>query len=906
MEVTAKALQGYVRLSFPYKYYKGVRTASDGSHLLLNVPEKLGVHLPTVVGGGVQSLSYRPGSIVLNLVEGARARALKVGSQFVYDIFEPVMTIAPSVKKLDPVKASPPSQALSDNVVQPKKETEVAQSPVSSPDIAIQDSVSPKEPRQSVSGGPKTATLTENSPQATLALLAAGDGDVGVAVFKRGGRVTLVFDKSIELTVDPSQSLNAFGAKHQMLGGVSVISLDWPESAPVSLVRDQRGWSISGQEVDRPKRTFLGARSTSQVEFPFDTPGHVVSILDPDTDTPLLVGTVLSTTGSNQSSHTSERAPGFSILASEYGVFIEPGSDALELKPIASGFVLSGALPPSKDTQAQQGKPIVQRFDFAAGLVEGQMQRLSTQIARAAAAPIRSRSAHRVAIAQTQISLGLGKEALSILHLTLSEDPSVSRNAEFGALLTIAALVAGQPSDSDLGSVIIDGSDDLNFWDGVQKARISRAVKDAARLYDSIPLLLSYLPPLRDRFMPWIVEAALDDGRPKAFVDLPDEEKKLDRLQFAKAMQLELSGNIPGAIVVYEEVRHSPDFRDQVRASARLAELRLADGQLTAREASAVLESQAFVWRGDDLEVQLKLRSAKLLEKAEAWRPALEALRVVQALPSVRDDGPMVTVVQHRTEEVLLAFAASSARAVTPVETVALLDDFESEITPGPATDKLKLLKAEKLLELEMPEKAIPILLSLRETTRTIIENAEIGGLLAQALSEVGRLEEVKPVLQASSGVDLPAALVARRSFVQARAEVMLNQFDAAEATLSDLHSTAADTLRVELFSSRGDWKRVTAALKDIVDRDVANEGHLAEDQQDLIVRLVSAGVEAGLSDMAKAVYAARANQMSASRSKILALLLSTPTASLTDRAGVKQDIASAKDVSAYRFSPSR
>ena len=917
MTVVANQHRGFVRLSFPAKYVKSAEASGDGLHLVFPVPAKVGVRLPSTPYRSVASLKFDQGSIKLALVEGARGRLLRIGSQLVYDVFDPTPGSAPG-RVSDPSLAVASGSSNTDPRWLPANKAaqlgamSSSEASASASDPVKVEATDDRPGKQSAADAihkelSAAPSIEEPGKQpTTVSLLAAGDGDVGVAVLKRGSRIILVFDKNIELSTDPSFTLTSLGASNQTLGTVSVITLDWPESAPVTLRRDRRGWSVSGEEIERPKRTFLGTRSTGQVELPFDAPGHVVSILDPDTDTPLLVGTILSTTGSNQSSHGSERAPGFSILPSEYGLFIEPGSDALELKPSTNGFVLSGGLLQVKEVQNQLGKPLTQRFDFAAVSLEGQLQRFNAQIASASAAPIRSRSSYRLAVAQTQISLGLGKEALATLRLAQTEDPAVGRNVEFKALLSIGALVSGQPSEGgDMASPLLDGSDDVDFWRGVEKAQTSKLTADVARLEAAMPLLMTYLPPLRDRFLPWVSEASLKNAHSEAYLALPESERGRDRLQFSKAMQLELSGHLTEAIAKYEEIGHGLDFRDQVRALGRLAELHVATGQIKPREASNILESQAFAWRGDELEVEFRLRSVKMLQQANAWRPALEALRALRALPLVHDDPVMVKALQQRTQDVLQAFSIFDARAITPVETVALLDDFDSEIGPGPVADRLQRIKAEKLLELEMPERAIPILSELRKRTLPMIETSEIGALLAQACLEAGRYDEAKQVLTASDGAGLPADLVERRSFVQARSEIMLDQPEVAQVTLASLHSTKADALRVELFASRKEWKLVTAALQDMTMRDVPVEGPLTDAQQDLIIRLVSAGVEAGLDDVTKATYSARIRQMSPARAKILTLLVSPSMTAMPDPAGVKQAVASAKDVSAYRIPPS-
>ncbi len=894
-----------VRLSFPYKFFKSVASSPGIVRLSVANSVKNSVRLPSAPNKGLQSLYYHSGVITLNLAPGAKGRQLRIGQRLIYDI-----RLAEDVPKQNhdqgDVRASqadrrPPPADFAD--VKPQGRAYQIEPSRALPAI---EELQPAPLANVESGRQASPELSQEPGLATVALLAAADGDVGVAVLRRGGRVILVFDKNIELSAEPAVTLSSIGAQQDSRGETSVISLEWPEVAAVSLSRNPRGWSISGQEMQRPLRSFLGASTSGQVEIPFDSAGHVVSILDPDTDTPLLVGTVLSTSGNNQSSHALERAPGFSILPSEYGVFVEPTSDMLELKPTANGFILSGALQAAQDHKGQFGGLVSQSFEFAAVSMPGQLQKLSAQIAGAAGAPVRSRAAQRVAVAQTQISLGLGAEAVALLHLAQTEDPSLTRNPEFNSLLAIGALISDQPVDGTIGAGFAEVKDDVSFWRGVQKAQASKAKADAAALYKHVPLLMTYLPTLRSRLLPWIVESALLDSNPRAFLDLPEAEQQSETLRFAKAMQLELSGDRSGAMSIYEEVSRSPDFRDQVRAAARLAELRFAAGQMTAREAARVIESQAFVWRGDELEAQLKIRSAKLLEQGEAWRPALESLRNAKTLPVVQGDSIMLASVQQQMQEVLQAFVASSARAVTPVETVALLEDFGGELSPGFAADQLQRLKAEKLLSLEMPEKAIPILSALVKEPSTPLQTADIGNLLAQALLEAGRLEEVKPALQSTTASQLPSALIERRGCVQARAEMMLNQSDGAEATLLGLHSTAADTLRVQLFSSKGDWRRVAGALKDIADRDLPAEGPLSEQQQDLIVRLVGAANDAGLSDLTKEVYATRMRQMNPSRAKILNLLVPSPSAAKQDGLAVRQDVASAKDVSAYRFPGSK
>lgn len=728
--------------------------------------------------------------------------------------------------------------------------------PVASPDTAPIQAAAP------------TLAPQPTAPPALSFLLQAAP-DVGVAAFRRGTMAVVVLDRRL-----PPQPLPDGGTWIQAAVSTT-IRLPLPPPAALRLDRVPAGWMVASVATAQDG-TLAPVSSEDGVRLAAPRPAGVATVTDPDTGGILLVGTVLEAAQA-AAVGVPRQTPDMALLPTWLGVAVLPVADTVDLRATTRGFVLAGNAP----VAAPEGTVQTRRFDFSDIPTAALLNRLRAQQAGAAASDPRARSHERTGAARSMIALGLGAEAQSLLQIVAADDPQAAADVEVTGLAAIAAVLAGRPGEAaGLDDKRLDGTDELAMWRGLRDRRLFRVTDDADRLGRFVPMALSYPAPLRREIWPDVAEAAVEAGVAVPADSLPP---------FAKALVLDRGNQLDKALAAYAVLADSPDQYDSIRAKARAVELRLAAGRIGPKEASAALNHAAFEWRGDRREMDLRLRAAELQAAGGDWRAALDMLRTAGlAFPDAQD------AIRIRKAAVLQSMLAANGAGLSPLDTVLLAGQFGDAVPDGPAGGALARLLADKLMALDLPVRAVPVLQGLMQTAPAGEPRAEFGARLAQLLLDGGAASAAGDALAASEAPDLPTSLVATRSLLQARVKAALGDMAGATAQLFGLGTASADDLRATLLQGAGDWRGSLSALTDLAAKRVPSEGPLSEDAQDVLVRQASAAAQ--VPDPAALQLLNRsADRLTGPRRELFRVLTEAPVAVSRDLKRAGQDLAAAR-----------
>ena len=898
---------GYSRVVFDLPPDATSHIVTEGQRLLLVFKGAGGVARPADLPRNLRAMQTGADTATLHLVPGAKARPVRIGDRLVVDILDPgattksTRTAAKSAAPRpgpDPIPAPVPTPA-------PALAPAVSEPPVAPPSTAAAAIVpepdfkpvpAPPLPTAQPQAAPRIPVIAIDAPAAAPApppvvqahappptavaapvpparpspvLVIRADSDVGAAAFRRGPFGLVVLDRRL------AEQPVAAGMTWTKAAVSTIVKVPLPEGSGLALRRSGDGWSVE-VATHQAAGTLTPMPRDDGLSVALPRPGRTMAVLDPVTGGTLLVGASLDT-GSGVAE--SRRTPGYQLLPSWLGVAVETYSDQVDLRPAETGFVLTGGALAS----GSSGTALTRRFEFPGDDPAVLLNRLRVQLASAADAPPRARSRFRTAAVQTMLGLGMGAEAQSVAQLIAAEDPQVAADAQTGALAAIAAIMADRPAEgAALDDPRLDGTDEIALWRGLRDRKLGRTTEAARRLGEMAALAGAYPDPLRRLVWPAVAEAAVEAGLPVAIDTLPD---------LLKAILLERTGKVDEALAAYDAVVAGPDRLAQVRAAARAAELRLASGRLGPADAAATMERLSFAWRGDAREAGFRLRAADLQAAARQWRPALEALRAIEAaFPDQQ------AAVQARKVAVMQAMLTAEGAGLSALDLVLLAADYADCVPEGPAGSVLARLLVGKLAALDLPARAIPVLQGLMRSTQAGEARAEFGLTLAQLLLEGGDAEAAGTTLEASAAPALPAPVQERRDLLQAKLQAAKGDVSGAVAMLKQLGTDQADELRATLLAKAADWPGSLAALTALAARRIPRDGALDEAAQDLLVRQADAAAQAR---DAVALQSLRqlASRITGPRADVFRLLTAPPLRTFADLPRAGLELAAARDL---------
>jgi len=717
---------------------------------------------------------------------------------------------------------------------------------------------------------------------------------VGAAAFRRGGAAWVVFDerRPIDLAGLKDDPVLA-GATVQMLTAATLLRMPLAEGSELRLTHQAAGWAVAALTAAAPLTPIIPVNDATQMRLAASGVGQVVVVPDPDTGENLLVGTLRDKPAGVA---VARQVPDFVLRPTWQGVLVEPLSDRTDLRAMPEGFVVDTGgdmLSPQPDAARalSDAAYLTRRFDFPADPPATLLRRLQAQVDAASQAPAQARGAPRKAAAQTMIALGMGAEAQAMLHLAAEEDPRLAADPDAIGLSAIAALLAGRDGESaGLADPALSGTDEVALWRAVRAAMKTEDAPEAAPVFAAtLPLILSYPSALRDLLLPLAAETMARGHTPEAvdalLAKLPDEK----RLAYARALRLQAKGDTAAALAAFDALAAGRDRLTSARAATRAILLRQSSGALTPAQTASALEGQFFAWRGDRRERDLRLRVADLQAQAGAWRPAFDLLREAAAL--YPDDSGLIQ--GHTAGLMTTLLTGPAAATISPLDLVALAEENAEAMAVAP--DRANELLADKLVALDLPKRAGPVLERMMRGAPIGPIQARLGLRLAKMRSDDGDDAGALTALSDSQAETLPPDLTEDRALLRARITAHQGHPAEAAAALAELGTAAADDLRASILTDAHEWRGAEAALLDLVAKTVPAVGPLDPAEQDTLLRLASASAMAGDGEELHALGLDGATRVSGPRADLFMLLTEAPVSGVADLGRSATEVALAR-----------
>lgn len=646
---------------------------------------------------------------------------------------------------------------------------------------------------------------------ATLAIRAGTEA--GLAIFRRGDWIHVVIDRRLPGEATVPRGHPVFGGLEARPAGEAT-ALRLPIAAPARLVarREGEAWILDAtREEAAPEAGTLRIRAEDgpppRLLFEGGAPGGVVTLLEPETQEVLLVGTMRA---AGPAVAVGRRLPEFEVLPTMLGAAVVARSDRLALRSVAGerlalgaaaggGLALGGftGREPLPDALAMS-----RLLHLPSGSVPALLERLRVALTAVNAAAPLARGPSRRDATETLLALGMPQEAQAMAALAFQEDPLSREDPRLLLAHGIGALLAGRVQDArGIADPRLPATDEVTLWRAL--LGLARGEPAEPSLRAAAPLLLDYPDALRERVLPLALEALFAAGEATGAARLLDAAGEQPGLDLARAMRMEAEGLATEALAGYDALAQGRDRRQRAVALRRAAELRLARGMIDKAGAARALDQALFAWRGGPEEVALRRRIAELRREGGdalgAFAMLDEAARLFpdQAAPLREDRGT--------------TFAAALETA--PPLTAATLFDAHPDLLPaGPRGEAAVLLLADRLAALDLPDRAAALLRRAAGAAASPAARAAIGARLAGIRAAEGDAAGTLSALDATEAEGLDPGLAARRDGLRARALARRGARAEAEAIATRMGSEGA-ALRAELRAEAQDWAGAAAAM---------------------------------------------------------------------------------------------
>jgi hypothetical protein len=649
------------------------------------------------------------------------------------------------------------------------------------------------------------------TPGAGRALAIALPDGTAAAAFRRGDWLIAVFDTERPLDLAALRGDPLFGhAEALPLPGATLLRIPVAEPATLALRRQDGDWIIEPRRDAPPARSITlepEAGPPAQLVLRAAAPGRVVVLTDPETGLPLLVATVAE---AGQAVPVGRRFAQADLLPTSLGAAALARDDRLRMTRGRDRVVL-GADAAGAGLRMHQAAGLGALADAAAmsrifdipnaATADLQARLREQQAALAGAAPLQ-RAPLRRGLAQTLLALGLPQEAQAVATLAMQEDPRAAADPAFVALAAAAAALAGRPEDAaGLADPRLVPSDELALWRAVLAAR-GNDPGAAAGFAAALPLLLAYPEPLRARLTPVAALALAEAGEALPLRTLLAGVTEGPALDLARGRLAEAEGRTADALAAYDAAAAGRDRQVRARGLRRAIDLRLASGAMDAAAAAAALDAALFAWRGERDEIAARLRLAELRGQAGAHRAAFDLLRETEALFPA--EAPALRAALAETLVGALA-------AETPLAAIALHDANRAMLAGHPRQEEAALLLAERLLSLDLPQRAEAVLAEALAGASGP-PRARLGLRLAEIRLGEGEAARAVDALAESDAPGAEPALRERRALLGASALARRGDRGAALAALEAL-GTVGHTARARLLAEDQRWGEAADAL---------------------------------------------------------------------------------------------
>jgi tetratricopeptide (TPR) repeat protein len=743
-----------------------------------------------------------------------------------------------------------------------------------------------------------------------------------MAVFSRAGYLYTVFDKPL-----PIGAGNIVGPRAELAGAIEPVPATggsafrtrigpflWPQ-----VERQGTVWRIvatprlSGRTgraltVDADPDFLLGSRIVVRTA----DGGSVVQMSDPEVGDRLQV---VPLPNPGEGMPEPFRYPDAELLPTIQGIAVRPVSDSVSVRPVKQGVEVTAAgglhISPSLDTGGRSAPPPEaapaepggapatapaatpaqpppganrRLFDLKAWM-RGDLEHFTATrqalMSEVAEVQETERPKTQLDLARFYFAHGFAQEALGMMDVLAAGQPDLDGWSEFRALRGAANFLAGEydAAEADLTSPGLAGNPEAELWRAAAAAERMDWAGATPGFRKAFEALAQYPEPMFSRLSLLATETALNtDDLPAAkrlierVVDRggPESEERTDVAFLRGQLYHKLHDNDQAI----EQLRQAFDSHDRfyhAKAGLELTNVELEEGKISPSAAVERLAGLTFAWRGDELEVLVRKRLGEVLVAGGKYAEGFNTMKETAAFVG---DGPKAEEITRGMARTFADIFKDGGMRMPTLDALALYDQFR-ELTPvGTAGDEIVRQLGERLVDLDLLERAAGLFQHQVEFRLTGLDKARMGTRLASIRLLDNKPEQALKALELSNVPSMPADLVAERRIMQAKALAEMGRIDEALQLLIQDNSMPANMLRVDIAWKTQKWDQAALALGKVIGPPPAAGEPLGAGTSQLVlnraVALALAADGTGLNQLRKEFGAAMSDSPDADTFRVL------------------------------------
>lgn len=634
------------------------------------------------------------------------------------------------------------------------------------------------------------------------------------------------------------------------------------------------GEKVNANPVTEPRRMITSTQEfrNGAIIWPFEDVGDIVNVEEPETGQTLIVVTVRN---ANQLAGQGQSYVDFDVLTSHVGLVIRPRVDDLEVTKTEQGVRvtrpsgLALSLPKDLDAAALFGKqkvikPVAKKIKDNVLLRFGEWQlgdhrslkrRENILLTGVRGQPPSRRVQDLISLGKMFIAHGRGAEAQGYFDFAVSEMPAIEDSAELRAYRGVAKALGWKSREAltDFLVPALDGNEEINLWKAFVLADLGDWQQAASLLPDKYAVLYTYPYNIASRLAVVLAEVNLRAGNVRKAEELMtyiDSQKEGELIAPVKAALQYLKGEAARQKKDVEQTKElwgaltkNNDDLYRTKAGLALTILQANKNEIDNEEVIDRLERLRYSWRGDGLEAQVNYWLGDAYFKAKDY---IKGLVIMREAASIADESVLAArITSDMADTFNSMFKEENLKDVSPLDAVAVFDQFK-ELTPlGSEGDKLVQRLAEHLVRSNLLSRAANLLqhqvdhrLNGKEKIRIAIRLAAIELLDKNPQKAINALSKANDTLNFISETADKKQFQHEIALLRIRAYAQNKEFKKALSLIEDMPlDPIVNRLKADIAWKANYWDIAAEALNDvIIDENIDTDEALSPEQANIIL----------------------------------------------------------------------